>query len=129
MAQTQDKNILVIDDEKDTRDYIVALLEDHGYCTSCAVDGKDGMEKVKSAKPDLITLDVSMPEQSGVRVYRNLKEDPELSDIPVVIITGLGQPFKTFIDRRRQVPSPEGFISKPFEREQLLSLIDDLLAA
>jgi CheY-like chemotaxis protein len=129
MAGTSKKRILVVEDEQDTRDYISALLEDNGYLTIPAADGVECMALVEKERPDLITLDVSIPEQSGVRVYRTLKEDPELAKIPVIIITGLGQPFKTFIDRTHRVPSPEGFISKPFEKEQLLQLVRDLLPA
>ncbi len=82
----------------------------------------------------MVTLDISMPETSGVRFYRNLKEDPELAKIPVVIVTAVtgkgGDPegFKKFISTRRQVPAPEGFIAKPIEPEELLSTIRDLLS-
>jgi CheY-like chemotaxis protein len=68
-----------------------------------------------------------MPEKSGVAVYRTLKEDARLSQIPVIIITGISQDFKKFISTRRQVPPPEGYISKPVDPEQLLTMVRDLL--
>ena len=127
------KKILVVDDEPSVVVYLETLLQDNGYETVSAPDGRIGLETLKSERPDLVTLDISMPEKSGIRFYRDVKEDPELAKIPVVIVTavtgeaGDPEPFKKFISTRRQVPSPEGFIAKPIEQEELLAAIRKLL--
>lgn len=127
------KCILVVDDEPDTVTYFCSLLEDNGYETVSASDGVEGLEKAKSVKPDLITLDMSMPEKSGVRLYRDIRENPELAGIPVLVITGVtgfgGNPkdFERFLSTRKQVPPPNGFIAKPLDRDQLLGKVKELL--
>ncbi len=122
MVDNVDKKlILVIDDEPDIVTYLETLLCDNGYQTVSASNGVEAMEKVQLKKPDLITLDISMPEKSGVRFYRELKTDPQLSSIPVLIITGVtgyggdSDSFEQFLASRKQVPPPEGFIGKPLE--------------
>ena len=71
---TDKKTVLIIDDDPDTVTYFSSLLEDNGYATVTAQNGADGIERVKQARPDLITLDITMPETSGVRCYRDLRE-------------------------------------------------------
>jgi CheY-like chemotaxis protein len=121
------KTILVVDDEPDTLTYLTTLLQDNGFATVSAKDGTEALKKIEAKPPDLAALDISMPEKSGVAVYRTLKEDARLSQIPVIIITGISQDFKKFISTRRQVPPPEGYISKPVDPEQLLTMVRDLL--
>ena len=130
------KKILVVDDEPDIVTYLVSLFEDNGYIALSAMDGKEAMEKIKSEKPDLITLDISMPEKSGVRLYREMKSDQELKRVPIVIVTGVsstqdggtGKDFERFLGTRKNVSPPEGFIMKPIEPEQLLGTVRALLA-
>ncbi len=128
------KKILVLDDEPNVVAYLETLLQDNGYDTVSAGDGREGMEKVRSEKPDLITLDISMPEESGVRFYRELKEDPELAGIPVVIVTGVTgygynpEDFQKFISSRKRIPPPDGFIAKPIDRDELLKGVTNLLS-
>mgnify|MGYP001147798353 CR=1 FL=1 len=121
------KTILIVDDEPDVRTFLTSLLEDNGYSTVVAEDGTQCMQKVRESRPDLITLDITMPEQSGVRTYRDLKEDADLATIPVVIITAVGDPMHNFLKTRKQVPEPEGFMSKPIDQDALLKMIADLL--
>jgi len=133
-SQPTKKTILIVDDEPGLVTYLETLLQDNGYETVSAADGQIGLEKLKSERPDLVTLDISMPEKSGVRFYRDLKGDPEFANVPVVIVTAVtgygGDPeeFKKFISTRKQVPPPEGFVAKPVEPEELLSMIKDLLS-
>ena len=128
------KKILVLDDEPNVVAYLETLLQDNGYDTVSAGDGREGMEKVRSEKPDLITLDISMPEESGVRFFRDLKADPDLAGIPVVIVTGVtgygGKPedFQKFISTRKQIPPPEGFVPKPIDRDELLNGVANALS-
>lgn len=132
--QLAKNTVLIVDDEPGLVTYLETLLQDNGYETVSAADGQIGLEKLKSERPDLVTLDISMPEKSGVRFYRDLKEDPGFANIPVVIVTAVtgygGDPeeFKKFISTRKQVPPPEGFVAKPVEPEELLNMIKDLLS-
>lgn len=134
-AARTNKKILVIDDERSVLAYLETLLQDNGYRTVCAENGKIGFEKVKSEKPDLVCLDITMPEESGIRFYRNLKEDSKLASTPVVIITavtgegGDPEPFRDFISTRKQVPPPEAFFSKPIEQQEFLNTVAKILDA
>ena len=121
------KTVLVVDDEPDVVAYYSALLNDSGYQTLEALDAEQALEHVRTGHPDLITLDISMPEMSGVRAYRTLKADESLSRIPVVIVTGLAHDFKQFISTRRQVPPPEGYLEKPVDAQNLLAEIKRLI--
>ena len=122
------KTVLVVDDEPDARDFLTAVLEDNGYAVVLANDGTEAIAVLEDSPPDLVTLDITMPEKSGVAVYRKLKEDEGLKDIPVIIITGISDDFKQFISSRRQVPPPEGYISKPVDHADFLRMVDELIA-
>ncbi len=121
------KTILVVDDELDFVAYLCTLLEDNGYDTLRATNGIEALEMAKSHRPNLITLDMTMPEQSGVRALKQLKSDPDLSQIPVVIVTGIGESMNSFIQKIPHFPRPEGFIAKPIEREALVEMVGRLL--
>jgi len=122
-----------LDDEPHVVAYLETLLSDHGYETVSASNGSEGMKKVKSERVDLICLDISMPEQSGIRFYRDLKEDPERCAIPVVIVTAVtgygGDPesFRRFISTRKRVPPPDGFLAKPIDKQEFLDMIARIL--
>lgn len=120
---SEKKLILVIDDDPDIVTFLTALLEDNGYATDSAADGVEGLEKTRARRPDLILLDITMPEKSGVRFYRDVREDEGLKSIPVVIVTGVTQEFKQFIHTRRQVPPPDGYIQKPIDKQELLDAV------
>ena len=136
MANGQKKKILVVDDEPDVVAYLVSLFEDNDYIVVSASDGEDAMNKLKSEKPDLVTLDISMPEKSGVRFYREVKQDAALKDIPVVIVTGVestqdggtGSDFERFLSTRKSIPPPDGFITKPIEKAELLGAVKKCLS-
>ncbi len=121
------KKVLVVDDEPDVLTYLCTLLEDNGYEALQAVNGIDAVTLARSRRPDLITLDMSMPEQSGVRTMKELKKDPELASIPVVIVTGIGESMNTFIQKIPHFPRPQGFIAKPIVQDELLGLLKQLL--
>jgi CheY-like chemotaxis protein len=122
------KKILVVDDEPDARDFFITVLEDNGYATVSARDGNEALQRLEEGLPDLVTLDITMPEKSGVGVYRKLRETEAYKNIPVIIITGVSDDFKQFISTRRQVPPPEGYLAKPIEPGQLLEKVAELLA-
>ena len=127
------KTVLVVDDEPDVVTYLETLLRDNGYATIAAGDRKEGMEQLRRERPDLVCLDITMPVESGIRFYRDLKEDPELCSTPVIVVTavtGYGAdpaPFRNFLGTRSQVPPPEGFFSKPIDRETFLAAVKGVL--
>jgi DNA-binding response OmpR family regulator len=121
------KTILIVDDERDLLAFFSTLLEDNGYRAITASDGVEAMDRVRKESPDLVTLDINMPNKTGVKVYRELKETEELKKIPVVIVTGVDSEFRRFISTRRQVPPPEGYLEKPLKPEDLLAMVKRLI--
>jgi CheY-like chemotaxis protein len=123
------RKILIIDDEPDVITYLETFFNDHGFVTIAAPDGKVGFAKAKAERPDLITLDISMPEESGVKMFRQLQDDPATKDIPVIIVTGISSDFERFIRSRKQVHPPDGYFEKPIDKEALLKKIQEILGA
>jgi len=123
------KKILIVDDESDMVKYLSALFQDNGYETISAFDGAEGFKMAKSNKPDLITLDITMPEQSGIRTYRmyKYKDDPEIKSIPVIIVTAIGDNMKSFLNKLGGFTKPEGFMTKPIDSVELLKMVSGLL--
>ena len=127
------KKILIVEDDPDITTFLETLLRDNGYETVSAADGQAGLDMLKTDPPDLVTLDISLPEKSGVRFYREVKEFPDTAKIPIIIVTGVTgwgrrpEDFEKFISSRKQVPPPEGFIAKPIEEDELLSKVKELL--
>jgi CheY-like chemotaxis protein len=122
------KTVLIIDDEPDTLTYFSSLLQDEGFETMVAENGEDALKKVSATKPDLITLDITMPETSGVRCYRELRQSDAYKNIPVIMITGVSGKFQDFISSRKQVPPPDGYLSKPVDEKELIDLVRKLTA-
>jgi two-component system phosphate regulon response regulator PhoB len=127
------KRILVVDDELDMRTFIVTLLETSGYRPIVATNGEEGIAKAREHKPAVIILDVMMPKEGGVQMYRELKTDEQLKSIPVIMLSAIAK--KTFFHsqkllntyRGQVVPEPEAYIEKPPETEQLLRVLDDCI--
>ena len=126
---TDKKTVLIVDDDPDTVTYFSSLLEDNGYATVTAQNGAEAIERVTQARPDLITLDITMPDTSGVRCYRDLREHEAWRSIPVIIITGVSDDFRTFISSRKHVPPPDGYLGKPVDETELLALVRKLIPA
>lgn len=91
MAKASEKNIIVVDDEPDVREFLSAIIKDAGFNVRTAVDGVDGFEKIMKYKPDLVTVDMVMPRKGGFRLVRKLRKDRQLQNIPVIIITAHAQ--------------------------------------
>jgi CheY-like chemotaxis protein len=131
--ESEGKKVLVVDDEQDVRVYLSRLLEENGFRAACASNGEEALRAVEKERPDLITLDLSMPETSGVRFYQTLKSRADIADIPVVLVTGVTGPggsrdTEHFYNTRRQVPPPDGFIAKPVDPEEMLRLVRKLIS-
>ncbi|RJX34919.1 MAG: response regulator [Desulfarculus sp.] len=127
------KRVLVVDDEMDVRTFISTLLDSNGYKAVVAENGEQGWAKFLEKKPDLVTLDVMMPKESGIKMYRSIKTDPAHAGVPVLVISGLAR--KTFLHsqkvldkfKNQQVPQPEGYIEKPPEPEELLTEVKRII--
>lgn len=118
------KRILVVDDEPDFLDIVRQVLEARGYGVASAADGAAGMAALRADRPDLVILDVNMPVMSGYDVCREIRADPALSDLPVVMLT----------IRNRDQEIVEGldcgadeYMAKPFEPRELIARIRNLL--
>jgi CheY-like chemotaxis protein len=122
------KKILVIEDEEDTASYLTTLFEDNGYDALAAKDGQKGLEIARKESIDLITLDISMPEKSGLKTLRELQESEATSKIPVIIVTGVSEDLKSFIDKQKHLAPPAGHVNKPIDTEELLKTIKSLLS-
>ena len=127
------KKILIVDDELDVRIYVRTLFETSGYTPIVTRNGKEGLEKAKELSPDLIILDVMMPEVGGVTMYRELKTDLELKDIPVIMLTGIGEKsFSHYLKMlnlkvKDPIPQPDAHMEKPLDHEKLLELAKKIL--
>ena len=127
------KKVLVVDDELDIRIFITTLLETSGFKPIPAKDGVEGLELARKKKPALVILDIMMPKDSGVNLYRELKSDPELKEIPVIMVSAVAK--KTFLHSQKvldehkgeKIPEPERYIEKPPEADELLDLINSIL--
>jgi twitching motility two-component system response regulator PilH len=123
------RKVLVVDDDPDVRLFSTTVLEEHGYTPIEAANGEEGMQAIKSEKPDLVILDVLMPRQSGIRLYRELKTNPALSAVKVIIMSGIAK--KTFMRSQQaltefgesEVPEPELYLEKPVEADVLAGAI------
>lgn len=127
------KKVLVVDDDPDVRLFTVTVLEEHGYIPLEATNGEEGKKKIKEEKPDLVILDVLMPRESGVRLYRELKTDKNLRSLPVLILSGIAE--KSFLRSQKAltefggdpVPEPQYYLEKPVEAEELAETIEKIL--
>jgi CheY-like chemotaxis protein len=115
------KKILVVDDEQDVRDYLSSYLEDQGYECRSAQDGLVAMEMVQQEPPDLILLDLQMPEETGTGLYRKLHHKKDLKEIPVIVISGLA-------GRDVAVGKSVPVFDKPIDKEGLLATIKEKLS-
>jgi CheY-like chemotaxis protein len=123
------KKILIVDDEEDIRTYLSTLLGDQGFETIMAKDGEEAWKQVESGSPDLITMDISMPEKSGIKFYREMKAHDRWKTIPIIIVTGVSEDMRKFLSSRHQIPPPEGYLAKPINQEEILTLIEKLTLA
>jgi twitching motility two-component system response regulator PilH len=127
------KRVLVVDDEDEVRDFVSTLLEENGYAPITASDGAEAMEMVRQDRPDLIIMDILMPKQGGIKMYRELKSEDSFKDIPVVVYSGIAK--RTYLRTQaartemgdQSVPEPEAYIEKPAKPEKLAGVVKNLL--
>lgn len=123
------KKILVVDESPNTLNSISETLTDSGYEVIKANDGVAAKEKIWAEKPDLVCLDIVLPEESGVKLFHEMREDDQIKSIPVVIIddiedrdAGAGRymQFERFLAKQSSVRPPEGYVDKPTDRDELV---------
>lgn len=127
------KKILIVDDEMDMRIFISALMETSGYKAVATRNGQEGILKARDIIPDLIILDVMMPGEGGVQMYRQLKTDKTLENIPVIMLSAVAK--KTFIhylkmlniQLNNSIPYPDAYMEKPPDAEELLKITGKLI--
>ena len=128
-----EKTVLIVDDEMDMRLYLSTLLESNGYQPVARRNGVDGLSSVQEKRPDLILLDIMMPGDGGVVLYSRLKNDPDLADIPVIMLSAVSEAsfrhFLTMLNAQRNapVPEPQAYLEKPVEHEHLLQVVRDVI--
>ncbi len=118
VAAFEGYKILLAEDEEDTLAFFTTVLEDNGAHVIQASDGDEALELIRKEKPDLVTLDLSMPGKDGGEVFEALRKDPELSQTKVCIITGKPELRRLIYDR--PVPPPEGYLTKPVSEDELV---------
>ena len=114
------KKILVVDDDPVVVKYIESVLADNGYETCSAGGGVEALEMVKDERPDLITLDLEMPDEWGPKFYRRLVKDKENEDIPILIISGMS-------GRHLSIRKAVGYLAKPFDPAEMVKLVREAL--
>ncbi len=115
------KNILIIEDDKFLRELIVRKVINEGFDVSEAIDGEEGIKKIKEEKPDMILLDLILPSIDGFEVLSRMKEDSALSSIPVIILSNLGQ--KEDIDRGMKLGATDYLIKAHFTPGEIIEKI------
>jgi CheY-like chemotaxis protein len=116
----------VVDDEPDIVVFLCAWLEDNGYAASSANDGEQALRSILKMRPDLVLMDLNMPHQSGMQLYRELQGTESLREIPVIFVTGLAQ-YQIFNSTCIPLPAPAACIQKPIDMEYLRQTIARVL--
>ena len=110
------KKILIVDDEDDVIIFLQTLLTKNGYDTITAKNGEEAFKLVKVDKPDLITLDLQMPKDTGTDFYRKIRRDKELYEIPIIVVSGLS-------GKHLSVAKPFAVFDKPIDKEELIKSV------
>ena len=119
------QKILVIDDEPNIVQYLAFVFNREGFDVATAGDGVQAMSMIRDSKPNLLILDIVMPNKNGYEVCQEIKSDPELQDIQVVMLSSISNE-----DSRRHAMSQgaDDYINKPFSPMQVVTRIKELLA-
>lgn len=122
--------VLLVDDNPDFVEATKLILEKKGgYDVVVAYDGVEGLEKTKSEKPDIIVLDVMMPEKDGYKMCAELKGDDKLCDIPVILLTAVASHISDtqYTPRMGMETEADDYLDKPAEPKEILKRVDNLL--
>ena len=122
MNNTNTKHILCIEDEPEMIDLIRLILGRRGFEVVGAAGGKEGLEKMRENTPDLVLLDLMMPDMDGWEVYQQMKADEKTKDIPVIVVTAKAQSIDKVLGLH--IAKVDDYIAKPFSPQDLLSSVD-----
>lgn len=114
------KKIMVVDDDPNIVEYLVTVFNDNGYETCSASDGSNALEVVEAERPDLITLDLEMPNEWGPRFYRKLSQLPEFKKTPVIVISGLS-------GIHHAIKNAVATVNKPFDPDKVVGIVREAL--
>ena len=125
------KKILVVDDEPDAIAFVTEVLSGEGYTVASAPDGSKGLSTMRNDKPDLVILDVQMPEMDGFEVFQEMKKDEDLKAIPVIMLTGIrekmGIGFSSDDMKDYMGARPAAYIEKPIDPAKLIEKVSEIL--
>ena len=128
-----DRTILIIEDEMDMRFYIVTMIKTLGYDTVVARNGIEGMKVLEKIRPDLIILDVMMPEKGGALVYKEIKSNAVYEDIPLIVFSGVNRDsFNHYVrmlnvNLKAKIEEPEYYVEKTVDPDYLMKLIKQMI--
>jgi len=125
MASKNIKLILCIEDEQEMIDLIRLILNRRGFEVKGANGGKEGLEIIRAEHPDLVLLDLMMPDMDGWEVYQQMKADDSTKDIPVIIVTAKAQSIDKVLGLH--IAKVDDYIAKPFSPQELLTSVDNVL--
>jgi CheY-like chemotaxis protein len=142
MSDLESKIALVVDDEPAQVEYLSAILDDQKMKTITASNGKEAMQKIIEIKPDVILLDLLMPEESGMKFFNQLKKNKDYEDIPVIVVSGASQKTgvdlksmvyeEEFAERKKKVfgidATPDAYLEKPVDPAKLVEIIKGFLS-
>jgi DNA-binding response OmpR family regulator len=123
------KYVLIVDDDPDLVETVGMLLENKGYEVGKAYDGIEGEEAIKKRRPDVVVLDVMMPRKDGYKLCKELKSNKWTQDIPVILLTAVGEavPSTTYTHAEGMSTEAEDFIPKPVDAKTLVEAVERLL--
>ena len=127
MSDKENKHILCIEDEPEMIDLIRLILGRRGFNVVGAAGGKEGLEKVRQNPPDLILLDLMMPDMDGWEVYQQIKADDRTKGIPVIVVTAKAQSIDKVLGLH--IAKVDDYIAKPFSPQDLLASVDRVFEA
>jgi len=119
------KTVVCIEDEPEMIDLVKLILGRKGFDLIGAVGGREGLETVRKLKPDLVLLDLMMPDMDGWEVYQQMKADDELKDIPVIVVTAKAQSIDRVLGLH--IAKVDDYVTKPFGPQELLQSVNKVL--
>ena len=121
------KKVVCVEDESEIIDLIRLILGRKGFDLTGAAGGLEGLETIRRVKPDLVLLDLMMPDMDGWEVYQQMKADPELKNIPVIVVTAKAQSIDKILGLH--IAKVDDYVTKPFGPQELLQSVERVLSA
>jgi DNA-binding response OmpR family regulator len=119
------KKVVCIEDEQEMIDLVKLILGRKGFELTGAMGGHEGLDTIKRVKPDLVLLDLMMPDMDGWEVYQQMKADPEMQHIPVIVVTAKAQSIDKVLGLH--IAKVDDYVTKPFGPQELLQAVEKVL--